>query len=135
MDLLIIETGNGGDCLLQGNDLAVANGYENMPYLSMFSGEDWWGNDLLLNEGDDFKYNATTERVMKEVALNSSGRIAIEAAMNADLAFFKKYEPDTAIKVSTSIVNADRLDTKIDLVGQAIYFQWNPSIAFLNYKV
>jgi hypothetical protein len=57
-DLAIIETGDGGDYQLKGNDLAVVNGSENMPYIAMFGGNieatlnnivqdqslDYWGN-------------------------------------------------------------------------------------------
>jgi len=135
MDLELIETGNGGDLRIVGNDLAVVNGYENMPYLAMFGGSEFWGNDLLFNEGTDFKFSSTTEKVLQSVALNSAGRIEIEAAILADLAFIKKNVPDTKIVVSTSIVTPDRLDIAINIDGQAFYFEWNPSTAYLNYRV
>ena len=64
-DLVIWETGNGGDAQLLGNDLATTDGLTNMPYLGWFGGNpgfittgneleneqrfDWWGNSLLLN--------------------------------------------------------------------------------------
>ena len=66
-DLAVIENGNGGDIQVFGNDLAIVNGIENMPYLGMFGGNleqstvdnevtefslDWWGNDLLMKYGE-----------------------------------------------------------------------------------
>ncbi|MBL4810412.1 MAG: hypothetical protein JKY43_10205, partial [Phycisphaerales bacterium] len=37
-DLRIIENGDGGDAVLNGNDLEIINGFQNMPYLGMFGG-------------------------------------------------------------------------------------------------
>jgi hypothetical protein len=137
LDLLIIEKGSGGDAVLQGNDLAVTTGYENMPYLAMFGGRDddnYWANDLLFNDGDDIKFSASTERVMESVALNSAGRIAIENAILADLAFIKKI-PGTEMTVTTSIVNADRMDIEIKINGKTFFMQWHPNTAFLTYRI
>jgi len=60
MDVLIIETLNGGDIVKRGNDVTTAAGWENMPYIAMFGGNvrqstptrriegelnfDFWGN-------------------------------------------------------------------------------------------
>jgi hypothetical protein len=74
MDLAIIETGNGGDLQLVGNDLAMVNGIENMPYLGMFGGNieestvnkveklqsfDWWGNNLLMPGNQSIQFNSS----------------------------------------------------------------------------
>ena len=37
-DLQIIENGDGGDAVLNGNDLSIIDGFQNMPYLGMFGG-------------------------------------------------------------------------------------------------
>lgn len=132
-DVAIIETGNGGDLILKGNDIAMAEGYENMPYLSMFGGADWWGNSLLTGDASTL-FSANTERVMNEVALNSSGRIKIEQAIKADLAHLEKNVPGTKVVVSTSIVSDNRLEINININGQQFYFMWNPDTAFLNYR-
>lgn len=133
-DLLIYETGNGGDCRLNGNDLEVVEGYENMPYLAMFGGADWWGNYLLDGNAAQ-QFDAQTEQTMQQQPLSSAGRIAIEGAMLADLAFFKQNLPGTAVSVSTSVATPDRLDAHINIDGEQVYLQWNPSAVFLNYRV
>jgi hypothetical protein len=80
MDLVLIEqNGNGGDLILQGNDLAVCTGYENIPYLSMCGGSDWWGNEFL---DPAQQFNSLTEKTLRQYALNSAGRVAIEQAVN-----------------------------------------------------
>ena len=135
MDLMMIETGNGGDLVLRGNDLATVTGYENIPYLACFGGNDWWGNDLLLTDGASIRFSSTTEDVLKTVALNSAGRIAVENAILADLAFLKQEVPGTEITVSATVVNSDRLDIELNINGQTFYMQWQPGDEFLTYSV
>jgi phage gp46-like protein len=122
-DLALIETGNGGDLRMRGADLAGVEGVENMPYLSMFSGEGWWGNAML---PPDAQFSSQTERVMGEVALNSAGRVRIEQAIRADLASIEKALPGTKVEVSTALSAADRLEISIRIAGEQFYYLWNP---------
>lgn len=128
-DLLIFESGNGGELVLRGNDLASVNGYENSTYLAMFSGN-WWGNYLV--PGNPFQ--SKTENVLNTTPLTSAGRQAIENAIKTDLKYLSNI-PGTTIAVSTMIVNSNRLDIIVDINGQQFYYQWNPDTLFLTYKV
>ncbi len=132
MDVLIIETGNGGDLLLTGSDLEVVNGYENMAYLSMFSGADWWANDLITEPTQ--RVQCLTEVALLENALSSAGRLKIIDAIKNDLSFFKDMT-GAEINVDANIANSDRLDISININGQEVYMNWQPSLAYLNYKV
>ena len=133
-DLLIIEQGNGGDALLKGNDLAFAEGYENLPYLAMFSGDDWFGNNLM--DGDESTlFLSHTEVALKTYALNSAGRIKIEEAIKADLEHIKKNIPETDIDVATMVTGDNRLEINISINGQSFYYSWHPDEAYLKYKV
>jgi phage gp46-like protein len=128
MDLQIVETLNGGDAVLLGNDLAVIEGLENMIYLALF-GDDgtWWGNDLLLTGDSDKQFLSQTEAVLDAVTLNSAGRIAIEQAIKADLAFLLADVPGTTLSVSVAIAKPDRTEITITLNGKDFYFQINPN--------
>lgn len=127
IDLTIIETGNGGDAILLGNDLAKATGMENQPYLAMFSGDgDWWGNGLLLANNKILQYSSETEQALKSTALNSAGRIAIERAVMNDLAYLKKIVPGTNVTVSARLTQASRVDIEIKIGGETFAYQWNP---------
>lgn len=125
MDLQFTEQNNGGDLTINNNDLALVYGYENMPYISMFGGAEFWGNSLLLSDSNR-AYNATTETVMNNTALNSSGRVAIEQAINADLSYLLEISPDTTLTVESQIVSDTRLDTLITFNGQSFSMMWNP---------
>lgn len=130
MDIRITEQNNGGDMTLNNNDIAVVYGVENMPYLSMFGGPDFWGNDLLLQE--KFRaFLATTEQTMLSVALNSQGRAVIEEAARQDLQFLLEIVPNSTLTVQTRITDDNRLEMLITFNGQEINLLWNPQSATL----
>ena len=131
-DILIYETGSGGDFLLRGNGLATVSGYENSPYLSMFGGNDWWGN-AYIPDGNSL-FSAQTEDVLNTTPLTSAGRVKIENAIKADLAYLDDIT-GTTYTVSTSIANANRLDIVITINGKVFNYQWNPDSLYLNYIV
>jgi hypothetical protein len=130
MDIRITEQNNGGDMTLNNNDIAVVYGVENMPYLSMFGGPDFWGNDLLLQE--KFRaFLARTEQVMLSAALNSQGRATIEEAAKQDLQFLLEIVPNSTLTVQTRITDDNRLEMLITFNGQEINLLWNPQTATL----
>ena len=126
MDLVLHETGNGGDLQLKGNDLDVSASIFNQIYMALFGGnpsasttgeeliteqrQDWWANSLVYQDLPELQQNSTLERVLNEVALNSSGRLQIEEAVKNDLAFLK----DVAeISIETRITDIDRVEIRI----------------------
>ncbi|MGR3177835.1 MAG: hypothetical protein ACUZ8E_07235 [Candidatus Anammoxibacter sp.] len=123
MDLVLHETGNGGDLQLKGNDLDVSSSIFNQIYMALFGGnpaasttgeelvteqrQDWWANSLVYQDLPDLQQNSTLEQVLNEVALNSSGRLQIEEAAKNDLKVLK----DVAeISVETRITDIDRIE-------------------------
>lgn len=138
LDLLLIETGSGGDLAIQGNDLAIVTGLENQPYLAQF-GDDgsWWGNTILgfANDGKDVTFSSTTEAVMNEYALNSNGRQKIQDAMLADLQYLIDDVPDTKITIASQIVSSNRLEVQITINGKLFAYQWMPLSGFLKYSI
>lgn len=124
-DLKLIETLNGGDIVLEGDDLVVINGFQNMPYIGIFGGNieestkefnpgeqrfDFWGNSLLMFNQPEIQYNSDTERLLNEIALNSSGRLLIEQTIKKDLEFMTAF---AEIEVNVTIVSTDRADINI----------------------
>ena len=95
-DLLIYETGDGGDLRVLNNALALTTSLFNQVYLCLFGGNveastkgnelnnekrfDWWGNSLL-----ELNFNSETERKINNVTLNASGRLKILQAVKNDL--------------------------------------------------
>jgi len=127
VDIMIKETFNGGDITILNNDVMVVTGIENMPYLSMFGGGDWWGNDLLLTDGPDLKFIATTEALCRVTTLNSNGRALIEAAVLADLAFLETDVPGTTLNVTVQVLDDNVISITVFInLQQVFYMLWNP---------
>lgn len=125
MDVAILETGNGGDLKIVSNDLAIQNGWGNMPYLALFGGNieastikrvpsqlayDYWANNILWPQDESIQMNSETERTLKNVSLTSAGRIKIQQAVEKDLKFMKEF---SNISVSVSIEGIDRVNITV----------------------
>lgn len=132
-DVLLIQTGNeGGDLRINANDIEVINGYENLPFLAMFSGDgNWWANTLLL-QGNNFV--SETETALKTNVLNSAGRVNIERAIINDLAFLADIT-GTTYSVVVTIAGQNRLSIIITINGNNFYYNWNPSEGFKQYSI
>lgn len=121
-DIVIYETGSGGDLQLLGNDIASTSGLFNMVYMAWFGGnpeasttgneleselrDDWFGNALLFENEKQVQFNSLLEKTLNETALDSSGRITIEEAAKKDLEFMKDIAD---VSVSVSILSDDRV--------------------------
>ena len=142
-DIAIIETGNGGDLQLVGNDLAVIRGIENMPYLGMFGGNveqvtknrvaevqsfDWWGNNLLMPSDQSIQLNSITEKALKTIPVTSSGRVLIENAIKEDLKFLA--DMGAEVEVVVTIVATDHINIKIRIAQSSGSVQ----VTVINFK-
>lgn len=104
-DITLYETGSGGDFAILNNDLQMGESLYQQIYLALFGGNieantkqsyldneerfDYWGNSLIWKDASTKQFNSETERTIRNVAFNSSGRIAIIQAINNDLNYLK----------------------------------------------
>lgn len=130
MDLRMLDTGNGGDLIRLGEDLATTSGLETAVYLSLFGGADWWANALTDDRQE--RYQSRTEQTLREVALNSAGRIRIEQAVLEDLAWCNDI-PGSKPAVAVAIAGPDRATITITIAGQQFGLQWSPIDEQLTY--
>ncbi len=128
-DLKIIETGNGGDFVNLGNDLAVTSSVSTAIYLALFGGNveqsteqrnltvesfDWWGNKLLMSSEPNQQFNSLTEKTLNTTALDSTGRARIENAVIQDLKFFSTI---FKVDVSVTLPTVDHVNINITLTN------------------
>ena len=74
---------NGGDFLIEGNEVIMTDGPETDLLHALFGGTDdpqWWGN--LVNNAE---YISETQKIMKNTPLTSGNLIRIEAAIRKDI--------------------------------------------------
>ncbi len=102
-DILLFENGDGGEMAIISNDLVLSEQLYQQVYLALFGGNieantkndvlvseqrfDWWGNALFFDETTNRQFNSNTERMLLNVALNSSGRLKIIQAVTDDLKY------------------------------------------------
>jgi phage gp46-like protein len=127
IDLMIYETGSGGE--LQSNDgyIKTVEGLTNQVYLALFGGNiegEWWGNSL---QNEENKFVSTFENELRNVSLNSSGIAALENSAKKDLEFLKKYAD---IKIIGSIPGLAKFKLEVELtqpndISEKIIFIWD----------
>lgn len=120
-DIMIFESGNGGDFNIRNGDLDSVKGLTNQPYLAHFGGNkeasttgeeipgkerfDWWGNSFFQNE-PGAQMNSELERGLRNQPLNSKGRVQLERFAKEDLEFLTEVaEVDSEV----SIIGNDKI--------------------------
>ena len=102
-DILLRETGSGGDFAILSNDLVLSDTLYQPFYLAMVGGTLWantkskdldneerffyWGNSLIWSTQKNKQFNSETERALQESVINSSGRLKVLQAVKNDLAY------------------------------------------------
>lgn len=125
IDLMIYESGSGGDLNLKNDDLETVSGLTNQVYLALFGGNieentsddledldernDWWGN-YLLNE--ELQFNSSFERTLTTVTLNSGGISKLINAAKKDLKYLEAYAD---ITVEGSIIGLNKFKLQVNL--------------------
>lgn len=148
IDLLIYETGNGGDVKLENGDLVTTDSLSNQVYLAQFGGNkeavttgeeiegnerfDWWGNFLFINEPEAMM-NSHLEKALIDNPLTSSGRSEIERRAEEDLDFLNELGE---VSVVASIISNDkiRLSESISEIETDYQYLWDATKGELIYE-
>jgi len=126
-DLLLYETGDGGDMSVINADLLLTQTLYQQVYLALFGGNleantktdtlpteqrlDWWGNLLIMADTPSTQFNSDTERTINDVALNSAGRQSILAAVQSDLSYLTEL---LDYSVGVELISVNRLRISIN---------------------
>lgn len=142
LDLHAFESGDGGELTLINEDLVLSESLFQVIYISLFGGNieastrgneieseerfDFWANELIYKDRPHKQLNSETERVLRSVVLNSSGRLQVESAVNQDLLFLKNI---VTLSVNVVILSTDKL--KIVIGVNSIPNQSNKEFQFI----
>lgn len=143
-DILLYESGSGGEIAVIGNDIALVEQIFQQCYLALFGGnieastlgnepvtqirEDYWQNALFYNNDPGRQFNSQTERALNENALTSTGRVNIQRAVEADLQYFKTIAD---ISVNVVILSVNKVQITIGIKqpgsqsGQSLQVIWD----------
>jgi len=142
-DILIYEAGSGGELAVQSDDIALIEYLYNQVYLAAFGGnieastlgnepagtirEDWWANPLLFPNDPGSQFNSQTELALRQNVLNSSGRVAIQRAFDADLQYLKSIANITTnvVILATNKIQLTATLTQPNNQDVTVSFIWN----------
>lgn len=133
----IYEDGNGGQLLIESNDIATTESLYMLAYTAMFGGNingdtepksdvvqlhyDWWGNNKDLSSSTWI--NSKTERTLRGLALNSQAIEKIKQAVKSDVSFLQEYGT-IAIDVAITSINTVNIDITLNQ-GDNVSFIWD----------
>lgn len=146
-DLHIYESGNGGEMLMLNGDLVMAETLYQTIYISLFGGNveqstsgnenendeivgaerfDYWANSLLWKDLKPKQFNSETEKTLRNVTINSNGRLKIKSAVDNDLVFLKKI---IKFESNVLILGVDKI--KIEIIISEVKNQSNRVFQFI----
>ena len=121
-DILLYESGDGGEMSVMSDDLVLSETLYQQVYLALFGGnieantsnntliteerKDWWGNELIYKETPSKQFNSNTERTINNIALNSSGRLEVIRAVESDLQYLTTL---LNYSVDVELININRM--------------------------
>ena len=127
-DILLYESGDGGEMAINGNDLVLIETILQQAYIALFGGNveantigdeiptqerfDYWANSLLWPNSPNKQFNSNTERILQNIVLNSSGRITIKSAVELDLEYLKRI---VNFEVNVSILSTNKVEMSVSM--------------------
>ncbi|NRA92522.1 MAG: hypothetical protein HRU26_07525 [Psychroserpens sp.] len=145
--LKVVETLDGGDLVLKGNDLEGTDSILNHPYIALFGGNfrqstedvgdqdetryDWWGNDTILRNQISTQINSSFERSLNEIPISSEGISLLEDIVLKDLSFMSDIA-DVSVSITALSSNSIKVSISIkkpeSLTDDVYTFIWNGTI-------
>ena len=132
-DVLLFQTPDDGDILVEGGIVAMSSGLETAAYVSLFGGNEdddgrpdnratWWGN---LGETDPARqYRSETQNLLQAIPATSGNLRRVEDAARRDLNWMITEGAASSIAVVASIpaLNRVRFDILIAAEGEEASF-------------
>lgn len=124
-DVLLFQTDDGGNISLTNGQIDMTTGLETAVYLSLFSPEDWFLNDIA--ETDDEKLSSETNKIIDTLPNVSGNYSLLEQANLMDLQWLidNDYANEVTSSVSSDAIN--RVNIQINVDKQILNFSegWN----------
>jgi len=142
-DVLLFQTVNNGDILIENGLTKLSGGMETAAYLSLFGGneddagndnssQEYWGN--LDETNPAFKYRSETQNLLKSIPATSSNLNRIRDAVKTDLEWFVTEGVATEVDALVTIPGLNEISIKVTInaFGEESEFEfienWKASI-------
>lgn len=124
-DVLLYQTDNDGDIIVEGGLVLMASGLETSAYLSLFGGQEqddgrdensqnWWGN---IGEEPDKQYRSETQYLLRSLPAVPANLRALEDAAGRDLAWMVSTGAATSVVVEASMPALNRVTIVVAING------------------
>ncbi len=126
-DVLLFQTPDGGDIIIENGIVAMSGGLETTVYLSLFGGNEdddgrpdnpknWWGN---LDEIDPAKqYRSETQHLLQAIPATSGNLRKIEDAVKRDLAWMVTIKAASEVVAEARLTGVNRVTILIEVLAQ-----------------
>lgn len=133
MDVLLFQTNDEGNILIENGDVVLSGGLETAVYLSLFGGNEdddgrpdnpltYWGN---LDETDPAKqYRSETQYLLQALPATSGNLRKVEDAAGRDLAWTVTAGVASSVTVSASLVGLNKVSLKINVIAEGLEFEF-----------
>ena len=133
-DLLLVDTPDGGDIVIQDGFFVNDNAFNNAVYLSLFGGNkedngrvqnnnEWWGNKLPANSAE--RMTSRFQAIIFGLPMTTKHIIEAENAASLDLAWLIEEGIGEEIRVDGRVIDGKRniFNLRIDILsfGSSIY--------------
>ena len=127
-DVLLFQTDDDGEIIVENGIVEMSGGLETAAYLSLFGGNEdddgsddnaltWWGN---LDEVDPVRqYRSETQNLLQSIPATTGNLRRIEDAANRDLTWFVEQNVASSVTVEATIpgINRVKITVKIEANG------------------
>lgn len=133
-DVLLYQTNDDGDIIVENGITQMSAGLETSAYLSLFGGNEgddgsenstnqWWGN---IGELESYKLRSRTQYLLNTLPATSQNLLRIEKAVASDLEWMITETVASSISVSVSIPGLNRvlIEVSIEADGNPTDFKF-----------
>lgn len=127
-DVLLTQSLDGGEITIENNQIQLTTGLKTAVYLSLFSPDDWFLNDVA--ETNDEKLSSETEQIISQTPNISRNYPLLEQAINNDLAWLTAggYASAVTVSVSSPQINRVNINLKIDEIVLNFNEGWTSNV-------
>ena len=127
-DVLLFQSLDGGNVSLDGGLVNMSTGLETAVYLSLFSPEEWFLNDVA--ETNEEKLYSETEQIISKKPNVSANYSLLEQAITDDLKWLtaQGYAKSFSVGVSSNAINRVNIELEVDQIILNFNEGWSTNV-------
>ena len=115
-DVLLFQTIDDGNITVEAGIVELSPGLETAAYLSMFGGDEWWGN--ISEQETARQYTSKTEELIDRLNPSSANLQRIEEGVLLDLAWFIEEKVATSVTAEATVPELNKLNLSVTITAE-----------------